>query len=154
MKKSLHVKGLHETFLSVGQICDQDKLIVFTRHEAVTLKITKFSASNEENVAVILRIKHGGSYESSAEEIMQCDTLTAKPSNDINLWHMRLIHVNLKVLKSLQQSSVDFTTLKRNLQRCHSCLMGKRKRKPFVSNFKPVDCPGEVVHSDLSGKLP
>lgn len=115
LKRSLHIKRLNGTFLFVGQICAQDKVIVFTKHEAVIPNIEKFSASERAIFAVITRIRHSGLYETSAEEIMQSAALTVKPLNDINRWHIHFIHANLEVLKSLHQSSVDFLTLKENL---------------------------------------
>lgn len=47
LERSLHVKRFNETLLSVGQICNQDKVVVFTKHKVVILNITKFSASEE-----------------------------------------------------------------------------------------------------------
>lgn len=40
---AMHVKGLNDTLVSVGQVCDGGHIVVFTKKEAVILDTTKFS---------------------------------------------------------------------------------------------------------------
>lgn len=114
------------------------KVVIFTEQEAVILNFTKVSTLENIIVAVMSRIKHRGLYGISTEKVMHFAALTARPSNDINLWYMRLNHVNSKILKLLYQSTANFQKLKRNLQPCYPCFMSQSKRKSFMLNFKAV----------------
>jgi hypothetical protein len=90
---------------------------------------------------------------------------TALIANRAKLWHDRLSHINIRSLREtikknaptgvrLEDLSGDFA--------CQPCHLGKETRKPFPSKTKPdkpekeddKTKPGEVIHCDLSGKMP
>jgi transposase InsO family protein len=62
--------------------------------------------------------------------------------------------VNEGVLSSLHKHVANFRKVRGTLQSCHSCALGKAKRKCFTSHFTRASVPGEVVHSDVVGPLP
>jgi len=74
------------------------------------------------------------------------------------LWHERLSHINMGYLRATIQKNaatgIKLDELKQEFD-CHNCLVGKSTRKPFprVERSNQVK-PGEVIHSDLSGKMP
>lgn len=72
---------------------------------------------------------------------------------EINIWHNRLSHASQNVLKSLPQHSKDVLQVEGDLQECRPCHLGKAKRKSFRSEFEKTEVPGEIVHSDLAGRL-
>lgn len=75
------------------------------------------------------------------------------------LWHQRLAHINFKYIHdTVRKAAVDGITLD-DLTTvhgdCEPCHLGKAARLPYPTvkvkrNFKP----GEMVHSDLSGRMP
>lgn len=127
----MHVDKLNGTLVSVGQLCDEQKTIVFTKSEAIILEVTKFSVKKEKIVAVVPRNKQSGLYESPQLTSHSVLALATKQSTDIKLWHQRLVHANVDTLKSLHKTAKDFPNLKGTLEACHPCLMGKSKKKLF-----------------------
>jgi len=74
------------------------------------------------------------------------------------LWHERLSHINIGYLrdtiKKNAATGIQLSELNQEFP-CHNCQVGKATRKPFPtversSNVKP----GEIIHADLSGKMP
>lgn len=87
--------------------------------------------------------------------------MNANSANDLNnakLWHDRLSHINLKYIHdSVEKGAVkgiSIADLKRSFN-CEECHLGKETRKPFpIVNEKRNTLPGEMMHADLSGKMP
>ena len=84
-------------------------------------------------------------------------SVASEQSNDFDLWHQRLGHLNGQQLKAIDQKKLATgVKIKRtaNLSFCEGCVEGKMHRKPF----KPV---GEIrstrklqlVHSDVCGPM-
>ena len=73
-------------------------------------------------------------------------------------WHERLAHMNLKYIKeSVKQNAVEGIKLE-DLQgetHCDFCHIGKETRQPFPTSSRGKEYqPGELIHADLSGKMP
>lgn len=151
LPESVHVPTLNDTLISVGQVCDNSQIIVFTAKEAVILKVTQFTVPEKDVVCVVPRDDKTGLY--AFEKNHQALNAT-KPVGDLSLWHNRLVHINQETLKKLYKHAVDFPKLTGNLSPCHPCSLGKATKKSFNSNFKPAMYAGEVVHSDLAGPFP
>lgn len=153
---SIHVKNLNTTLVSVPQICDQDKIVVFTKSEAVILDTNKFAADRALIDVVVSRDKESGLYMFPNNRNV---APVANAGLDISLLHQRMIHANERVVrKSLKQARMspanNIGKPKGKLKPCHPCALGKAHKQPFKSFFSPAKLPGEVVHSDLSGPLP
>jgi hypothetical protein len=75
-----------------------------------------------------------------------------------SLWHQRLAHINLDFIrKSVQSGAVEGISpsdLKEEKVQCHDCSLGKATKLPFPAQPRRTTQPGEVIHADLSGKLP
>jgi len=156
LKEAVHVKSLNDTLISVPQICDIGKLVVFTKNEAVILNTSKFKADASLIDAVVPRDAETGLY-----FFKKADVQSEKASKVVNisLLHRRLIHSNENVIrKSTKQARSSTSTtplkIKGKMRSCHPCALGKSTKKPFKSTFKSTNTPGEIIHSDLDGPLP
>eukprot|EP00171_Calliarthron_tuberculosum_P002619 IDg2619t1 len=153
----LAAESLNDTLVSVGQICDQEHITVFTAKEAVILKITTFSVSSEDVVSIVPRERSTGLYvfTDNENEIMKTADnksalrATAVPDS-INLWHNRLVHLSESNLKSLYKHAVNFPRMKGQLELCHPCRLGRATKKQFGSKFMDATYAGEIVHSDIT----
>ena len=150
---SVEVSNLNNILVSVGHICDQKKIVVFTKNEAVIINSTKFEVEEDDVVAIAPRNHGSGLYEFPSNLDHKAMN-GASATRDINLWHKRLVHVNQDVLHALHESCSDIPKIKGRAKKCHPCKLGKARKKSFRSHFKPTTFPGEVVHSDLAGPIP
>ena len=111
---SIHVCDLNDTLVSVGQIYDDGKLVVFTKKEAIILNLSKFVVNKENLLAVVPRCKKTRLYEFSDDILSNRNhgkvVETAKPARkktggnppdqkNLSLWHNRLFHLNKPLLK-------------------------------------------------------
>lgn len=152
LQNSVHVDGLSDTLVSVGHVCDADKIVVFSKNEAVILDKSSFSVDKNDVVVIVPRDKNTALYEFTNNP--QPKAYSTRVSNDLNLWHRRLVHTNVKVLKILQEHTKDIPILKGKISLYHQCQLEKAKRKTFDSALKSAKYPCEVVHSELCTNLP
>lgn len=141
----IYVKNINRTLNSVGNLCDTDSTVVFTKQEAIIWNITKLTVNTENVVKVVPRNRATGLYDFTASNTTNDQALSAKPFTDINVWHQKLTHKNVKLLKSLQENAINFGKLFGNLEPGHPCFLGKFMEKTVKSRLKQVECPGEVV---------
>ncbi len=160
LPNSIHISNLNSTLISAGKVCDTKRLVVFTSKEAVVLELDNFSVDREKIVAIAKRNATSGLYEFESSTMMH-STRSASPQvktvakrEDITKWHRRLVHANVRTLKSMHKFATGMPKMKGNLKSCHPCHLGKAKRKTFDSHFKGTTGPGEVVHSDVAGPMP
>lgn len=75
--------------------------------------------------------------------------------NDINLWHLRMAHLNVSALKKLPDCAegVSLTHGRETDMQCSTCLEGKQTRLPFKHTGSRATRPLEVIHSDLCGPM-
>lgn len=79
---------------------------------------------------------------------------STKVITDINFWHGSQGHINVKLLKSLPGYVEDVKKITDKVEPCHACQLGKAKEKSFDFSFETTKYHGEVVLSNLCGKLP
>lgn len=151
LEKSVHVIGLNGTLVSVGQICDEGHTVIFTKQKAIVLVTESFSILKEDVKAVFNRNRSNGLYESN-QTIHH--SLRTRVETRLDVWHNRLAHTSVKMLKNLHKHVHEFPNLHGNMQKCHPCALGKATKKSFDSHFEDVHHAGEIVHSDIAGKLP
>lgn len=94
---TVHVNQRNETLISVGQVCDFRKTVIFTPKEAVIADMSRFTIDLDKIIQVIERNKHSGLYELSPKSSLRKYLTSSLPTN-INLWHHRLAHANVKAL--------------------------------------------------------
>lgn len=116
------------------------------------LNLAKFSVKEQDIAFISQQNPNSGLNEfENTGSILFCK---ASVPFDTNLWHRRSVHANCKVLKSLCEKLDDVLRMKKNLEPCPPCKMGKATKKSFDSVFESVSHSGEIVHSNLCGKLP
>lgn len=98
LQKSVPVNGLNETVMSVGKVCDNDKIVAFTRKQAVILNISEFTENENDIISVAHCNIRSRMYEITQFTEMACK---AKIPTDINLWNRTLLNTNVKTLKTL-----------------------------------------------------
>ena len=55
IRNALHVKSLNQTLISVGDICDTGKIVVFTAKQAIIIDTPKVEVQNERIIDVVPR---------------------------------------------------------------------------------------------------
>ena len=86
-------------------------------------------------------------------------TTTVMPNADLALWHNRMAHINVKVIKSMSthRSLADFFVAPSDhlLSVCRGCVLGKQHKATYPSNPQKErsKIPGELLHADLCGKM-
>ena len=88
---------------------------------------------------------------------VEFQALSARTSTS-KLWHDRMSHINIQYLReSVKKNAItgiDLNELADDLN-CEECHVGKETRKPFPPvKQKHNTKPGEMIHADLSGKMP
>ena len=73
--------------------------------------------------------------------------------NQTYLWHLRLVHINLKRISRLVQNGPLGSLELEALPVCESCLEGKMTRQAFTTKGYRVKEQLELVHSDLCGPM-
>lgn len=96
LPKSGHVPNLHNPFISVGQVCDQGNMVIFSKNEAVVLIEKSFSTDTELG-ANDERNNSTGMYEFNRTSMSALGANSIL--NDITLWNNRLIHVSAKTIR-------------------------------------------------------
>ena len=154
-KDSLHVQRLNTTLISVPQICDMNKIVVFTKNESLILDISKFEVDESIINCLVPRNKNLGLYNFKFDVSQELAYNTV----ELSLLHKRYMHANERVVrKSIAQAkgSESYTPpgVKGKMSKCHPCAMEKATRLPFKSSFEESGTPGEIIHSDVDGPLP
>lgn len=116
LKNSAHVDKLNGTLVSVGQICDDDKGIIFAKKEAIILNLNKNSVNNGDVVMIV-------------------------PRNDITeMYKIKLFDQTSEKSIAGKMS----TNITGKLQPCHPCLLGEAKKNQFNSHFEKVFTAGKL----------
>jgi hypothetical protein len=86
-------------------------------------------------------------------------TTTAANNTDLTLWHNRMAHINVQVIKtmsthrSLQDFSVPFNSHLPSV--CRGCALGKQHKATYSSSSQKErsKIPGEPLHANLCSKM-
>lgn len=80
--------------------------------------------------------------------------LSTVDENDINLWHLRMGHLNFTDLQKIG-NSVDgvYELSKKDIQVCTTCMEGKMNRLPFKNIGTRASEPLQLIHTDLCGPM-
>jgi len=75
-------------------------------------------------------------------------------TEDHNLWHRRLGHLNrkgMKILRANKSSGLDNIPVSERT--CETCVSGKHCKQPFEYSHKRAKNVLDLVHSDLCGPM-
>ncbi|GJV91962.1 retrovirus-related pol polyprotein from transposon TNT 1-94, partial [Tanacetum coccineum] len=140
-----HVDNLRFNLLSVGQICDNKRKVIFSKHDSEITKDGKIIGRGirKSNLYVMKLGKN------PKDKI--CLTTIIENST---LWHKRLGHGNMRLIRSLASKGLvrNLPKLKFDQHFCDACKIGKQahashKAKNIVSMTKCL----ELLHMDLFG---
>lgn len=149
---------LNNALVSVGHVCDQSKVVILTDKEAIIIKKNPIDIPKTDGDLIVPRNKYTGLYEFKEGDIGEGEATqnikNTKAEDSLQLWNDRLIHTNASVLRSLSDYTKEFPELHGELLSCHPCLLGKGTKNKFNSNFDKAKYAGEIVYSDLAGKMP
>ena len=81
------------------------------------------------------------------------NALVASADSESILWHLRLAHMNFRDLQDAHKYAEGVPELKNTDEICRACSLGKAHKLPFHGHFEQCNSPGEIVHSDVVGKL-
>jgi hypothetical protein len=74
-------------------------------------------------------------------------------SSSANLWHARLGHVSVTVMKQMQAKGMLPKEACTGFQ-CEACILGKQHRVPAPTSLSRADEPLDLRHSDVCGPFP
>lgn len=82
----------------------------------------------------------------------------SSPIADIQTWHERLGHTDMKVVRKMGTSKhILGMAIKPDDRKmpsyCNGCLLGKMHKQPFQRSLSKTTKPGELVHSDVVGPM-
>jgi hypothetical protein len=145
------VDGLKHSLLSISQLCDKGNRVIFDTHYcAVQDKTTDeviFTGRRANNTYIV-------NMSDITKDNVKC---LASFESESWLWHRRLGHANMKLLKLLSQKDLVKGIPKLNFSKdrvCEACQLGKQIKRSFkpinvVSTTKPL----ELIHMDLVGPI-
>ncbi|GJZ15832.1 putative ribonuclease H-like domain-containing protein [Tanacetum coccineum] len=142
---------------SVSQICDKKNKVLFTDTECLVLS-PDFKLPDENQV--LLKVpRQNNMYSFNLENIVPLGGLAcliAKATTDeSNLWHRRLGHVNFKNLNRLVKGNLVRglpTKLFQNDHTCVACQKGKQHKASCKAKLvSSISHPLQLLHMDLFG---
>ncbi|CAM8966101.1 unnamed protein product [Rhodiola kirilowii] len=150
LKEVLLVKGLQANLISISQLCDGEHHVQFSQDECVVL--------NQKNEPVLTgRRSSNNCYLLNLGKPNAETTCLLSRTEEMNLWHQRMGHVNLRTLQKISSEG-----LVRGIPRvqgelsivCGDCQIGKQikvphKRTTQINTSRPL----ELLHIDLMGPM-
>ncbi|KYN10396.1 Copia protein [Trachymyrmex cornetzi] len=145
----LYVPDLNKNLFSVGACMNKNYRVVFTNNSVKLFLNNALKASGAKRNNNLFHMFFKVRSENEA-----CVTTTTNIKN----WHNRLGHVNYKYIRQMckqgliTDSSIDNTREIEDLF-CEACQYGKQHRLPFKSTTRDKPLSGELIHSDVCGKM-
>ncbi|GJT52093.1 putative ribonuclease H-like domain-containing protein [Tanacetum coccineum] len=151
------VKELKFNLFSVSQMCDKKNSVLFTETECLVLS-PDFKLPDENQVLLRVPRQHN-MYSFDLKNVVPSGDLTclfAKATTDeSNLWHRRLGHVNFKTMNKLVKGNLVRGLPSKTFENdhtCVACLKGKQhKASCKVKLVSSISQPLQMLHMDLFG---
>ncbi|GJX76502.1 retrovirus-related pol polyprotein from transposon TNT 1-94 [Tanacetum coccineum] len=128
-----HVSGLAFNFISVGQLCDDDCVVSFTKVDCTISTNGKMLAKGH---------RRNGLYTSKLGDNSKQHICLASMVDNSTFWHRRLGHANMRLVQNLASNE-----LVRNLQNlsferyfCKTCGLGSQESKDDVLEKFEILC--------------
>nr|GEU49008.1 putative ribonuclease H-like domain-containing protein [Tanacetum cinerariifolium] len=151
------VKELNFNLFSVSQMCDKKNSVLFTDTECVVLS-PDFKLTDESHV--LLKVpRKDNMYSVDLKNVVPQGGLTClftkATSNESNLWHMRLRHVNFKTINKLVKRNLvrDLPSKLLEINQTYvACQKGKQHRASCKTKIvSSISQPLQMLHMDLFG---
>ncbi|KAF7843277.1 Retrovirus-related Pol polyprotein from transposon TNT 1-94 [Senna tora] len=143
-----HVPGLKKNLVSVSQITNSGKYVLFGPNDVKVLDNLK----NVDANVVLSGKKKGSLFVMSAGEAYVKKT---SQTDSAAIWHARLGHLGYQMLQQISSKKLldGLPTLKdvRESVICQGCQYGKSHHLPFKNSSNRKLTPFELIHTDLMG---
>jgi hypothetical protein len=140
LKNVQHVPSIEKSLVSGFMICRDGYKIVLESNKCVVSRHGTFIGKGYDC---------GGLFCLSLLDVCNKVVNTVDISNESDLWHSCLCHVNFSCLMWLANMNLilKFNVVKDS--KCHVCVQSKQPRKPHKAAEERDLAPLELVHSDL-----
>jgi hypothetical protein len=140
LKNVQYVPSIKKNLVSGSMICRDGYKIVLESNKCVVSRHDTFVGKDYDC---------GGLFRLSFLDVCNKVVNTVDISNESDLWHSRLCHVNFGYLMWLANMNLipKFNVVKGS--KCHVCVQSKQPRKPHKAAETRNLAPLELVHSDL-----
>ncbi|CAM8887225.1 unnamed protein product [Rhodiola kirilowii] len=150
LKEVFLVKGLQANLISISQLCDGEHHVQFTQDECVVL--------NKNNEPVLTgRRSSNNCYLLNLGKPNAETTCFLSKTDEMNLWHQRMGHVNLRTLQKIASDGLvcGIPKVQGELSIvCGDCQIGKQIKVPHKSITQiNTHRPLELLHIDLMGPM-
>lgn len=148
LKNVLYVPGLAANLISVSSITKSGYKVQFSEKGCNVSDIK----GNIICSATLRNKLYALDMDWSKEETVH---LASNNLSDINLWHLRMAHLNVSDIQKLPSCAegVNLRTGDQAKLQCPGCLEGKQTRLPFKHTGTRATKPLELIHSDLCGPM-
>ncbi|GJS37717.1 retrovirus-related pol polyprotein from transposon TNT 1-94 [Tanacetum coccineum] len=143
-----HVSGLAFNLISVGQLCDDDCVVSFTKVDCTISKNGKTLAKGH---------RRNGLYTCKLGDNSKQQICLASVVDNSTLWHRRLGHANMRLVQNLASNELVRNLPKLSFERhfCDTCGLGSQgnannRTRNEVSTTRVL----ELLHLDLFGPSP
>jgi len=134
--------------ISIGKIAEKGLTLVF---DSVGCRVHKGKVIEPPNPTLITR-KSGTLYEGESKEVSM-NTKEIALKTDEWLWHRRMGHPSLHMLKLTKSAVSGITSLPPDCT-CCMCIEGKMTRKPFPNGGSTrAEGKLDLIHTDLYGPV-
>ncbi|GJZ66460.1 putative ribonuclease H-like domain-containing protein [Tanacetum coccineum] len=149
------VKELKFNLLSVSQMCDKNKSVLFTDTKCVVLS-PDFKVTDESHV--LLKVpRKDNMYSVDLNNVVPQGGLTClfakAKSDESNLWYRRLGHVNFKTMNKLVRRNLVRGLPSKPFeinQTCVACQKGKKHKASYKTKIvSSISQPLQMLHMDL-----
>ncbi|KAM1699812.1 hypothetical protein ACFX2K_031115 [Malus domestica] len=150
IREVMHLPGLKENLLSVGQMDEHGYYLVFGGGLC-----SVFDGPSLDNLVIKVKKKENRCYPLS---LLHDNQLVLKASIDhsTRTWHRRLGHLNFRGLQQLSEKNMvhGLPYLEEIKDVCQGCQFGKQHRDWFPKKQSwRANCPLELIHVDLCGPM-
>lgn len=144
----LYVPGLNKNLFSVGACMSKYYKAIF-KNDFVELILY--------NEVMARGIKRDNNIFHMLFKIQESNDTCLAVTTSMKRWHERLGHVNYRYIRQMSKDGLinesSLKNVKENDLFCEACQYGKQHRLPFKSSTREKLLPGELIHSDVCGKI-
>ena len=158
----LYVLELHSNLISRAQLCKNDYVINFGLNvsNGMNQGLLQLQGKRFEGVyrSIGEPLFHGTNYSclAAVSRLNKDNENEVEGGSNLNLWNVRLGHVNLGSIKKLVRSGAASGLnlgARRNVTPCTSCVKGKQTRQSLRRNDKGSQERSAVIHTDKCGPM-
>jgi hypothetical protein len=143
------VEGLKFNLLSVAQLCDKDRKVVFDNNGCSII-------DSKSDLTILYAPRLNNVYTLNIKKQSESICLVSEEDNSW-LWHRRLGHVSMNLLSKLANKNIVEGLPKISFDKdrlCPACSLGKQTKSSFPSvTDLATKRPLELLHMDLFGPV-